>query len=329
VHHLYALASPNAQWLMQLADTECFAVDDGLVLTQSRDFRGWAQQEIETTLVTTSLPIPQDLDRLRQEKIPAIERHYTNSLHYRLVSFTPPFNKPDRLQVTLAPICFFDYYSLTPFFDEPVLTALDGSPISIREKYGNTALTYVSTDRGTSLIPAPVSVQGVLVTSDDQLVLMRRSSLVAFYPHHWSASFEETMNAPSSEGLCAPEETTDADFFSAAIRGLQEEFAIPARAVRDATVLSLNVEYLTLSVDVIVVIQVDLSADAIRQTWLLSARDKNEATKLSTIPADLPSVVKQIGIPTLWHPTSRMRLIQYLFERYGVDGVANALSTSA
>ncbi len=40
----------------------------------------------------------------------------------------------------------------------------------------------------------------------------------------------------------------DPDFFAAAIRGLDEEFAISEDAVEDIKVSSLNVEYLTLSV---------------------------------------------------------------------------------
>ena len=33
-------------------------------------------------------------------------------------------------------------YSLNLFFDEPLLATLDGSKVSIRQKYANTALTY-------------------------------------------------------------------------------------------------------------------------------------------------------------------------------------------
>src|SRR6202043_1856415 len=132
------------------------------------------------------------------------------------------------------------------------LTALDGSKTSIRQKYGNTALTYSSTDKGTSLIPAPVSIQCLVVTEDEQIILMQRSFSVAFYPNHWSASFEETMNAPTFNKKRVMENPGDSDFFAGAFRGLNEEFAIPSSAVENIKVLSLNVEYLTLSVDAIV-----------------------------------------------------------------------------
>jgi transcriptional regulator with XRE-family HTH domain len=326
-YSLYSLASPNARWLMQLADVERFAVDDCIILTNSKNFEGWSHDEIKTTVLNTRLPIPDDLEKLKQEKLPSIEKDYFNSSHYRLVSFTPSFSDLERLEVTLAPLGFHEYYSLTPFFDEPLLTTLDGSKASIRQKYGNTALTYSSTDRGTSLIPTPVSIQCVVVTKDQQILLMRRSSSVAFYPNHWSASFEETMNAPGTDRKGNPSRSDDADFFAGAIRGLDEEFAIPASAVESIKVLSLNTEYLTLSVDVITMIKLSLTAEEIRESWLLKAWDRDEASKFALLSTDLTTVVNKLFSRTLWHPTARMRLIQFLFHTYGVDEVAAAIKT--
>ncbi len=324
-YSLYSLASPNARWLMQQADIERFAVDDCIILTNSRDFRGWDGSEIKTTVLGTHLPIPDDLKELQQEKISVIEKDYFNSSHYRLSSYTPSFSDIDRLEVTLAPIGFHEYYSLNPFFDEPLLTALDGSKISIREKYGNTALTYSSTDRGTSLIPAPVSIQCIVVTEDQHILLMRRSSSVAFYPNHWSASFEETMNAPGTDRKGNPSRSDDADFFSGVIRGLDEEFAVPSSAVESIKILSLNVEYLTLSVDVITLIKLKLTVEEIKQSWILKAWDRDEASKFALISTELGDVVHKLFSKTLWHPTARMRLIQFLFHTYGVDDVAKII----
>jgi len=317
--NLYSLASSNANWLMELVSIERFAVDDCILLTNSRDFAGWGRDEIKTTILSRPLPVPDDLAELQQKKLSAIENDYENLPHYRLVSYTPSFTELGGLKITLAPLNFFDYYSLTPFFDEPLLTALDGSKVSIRQKYGHNAFTYGSTERGMSLIPTPISIQCIVVTKDQYVFLMQRSSLVAFYPEHWSASFEETMNAPSrdSEG--------DADFFMGALRGLEEEFAILASAVEDIKVLSLNVEYLTLSLDVFTVIRLGLSAEEIRQRWLLKAWSREEASRFALLPADLDAVVDRLFSRTMWHPTSRMRLVQFLFHTYGIDDVARAI----
>ena len=324
-YSLYSLASSNARWLMQLADIERFAVDECIILTNSRNFQGWNPNEIKTTVLSTRLPIPDDVEKLHQEKLPVIEKNYFNSSHYRLVSFTPSFSDLDQLEVTLAPLGFHEYYSITPFFDEPLLTALAGSKVSIRQKYGNTALTYSSTDPGTSLIPAPVSIQCVIVTADQQIVLMRRSSSVAFYPNHWSASFEETMNAPGLDRKGQPSRSDDADFFAGALRGLDEELAVPHEAVESIKIISLNVEYLTLSMDVIAVIKLRLTGEEIRESWVVEAWDRDEASKFALLSADLPAVVDKLFSRNLWHPTARMRLIQFLFHTYGVKAVASAI----
>ncbi|HLQ29653.1 MAG TPA: helix-turn-helix transcriptional regulator [Ktedonobacteraceae bacterium] len=322
---LYSLASPSARWLMQLAEIERFAVDDCIILTNSRSFAGWEPDEMKTTVLSKPLPIPDDLEEVRQAKIPTIEKHYFNSSHYRLSSFTPSFSDFGRLEIVLAPLSYYDYYSIIPFLDEPLLTALDGSKISIRQKYGNTALTYSATDRGTAFIPTPVSLQCVVVTQDHQIVLMQRSSSVAYYPDHWSASFEETMNAPGVDRKGRPSRSDDADFFTGAIRGLQEEFAIPSDAVESVKILSLNVEYLTLSVDVIILININLSSEEIRQHWIVEAWDREEASRFAMFSTDLNEVVNKLFSKTLWHPTSRMRLIQFLFHTYGVKEAAKAI----
>lgn len=322
---LYTLASDNARWLMQLADVERFAVDDCILLANSENFKGWEPHEIETTIISTPLPIPSDLASLKEEKLPAIEKHYFNGPHYRLVSATPAFSELDHLKITLAPLGFFDYFSLNPFFDEPLLTALDGSKVSIRQKYGNTALTYSSTDKGTSLIPAPISVQSILVSRDQQIVLMQRSQSVAFYPNHWSVSFEGTMNAPITDHQGNITQPGDESFFTTAIRELDEEFALSPSAIQSIKVLSLNVEYLTLSMDAITLIKVDLDAEEIKQNWLLRARHRDEASKFGLVSTKLADVVDKMFTRTLWHPSTRMRLIQFLFNTYGIDEVAKAI----
>jgi hypothetical protein len=154
---------------------------------------------------------------------------------------------------------------------------------------------------------------------------MRRSSSVAFYPNHWSASFEETMNAPGLNRKGQPSRSDDADFFAGALRGLEEELAVTQNDVESIKVLSLNVEYLTLSMDVITVIKLRLTGEEIRESWIVEAWDRDEASKFALLPAQLPVVAEKLFSRTLWHPTARMRLIQFLFHTYGVKAVASAL----
>jgi hypothetical protein len=305
---------------LHLANADSFAVDDCILLVSSENFRGWERREIVTAILPEPLPIPDDLAQVQKERLPSIEQRYFNSSHYRLVSATPANHENHHLKVVLAPIRFYDYFSLSPAFDVLLLIGQDRSAISIRQKYGHTALSY-SDDETTSQIPAPISIQCIVVTGDEQIVLMQRSKSVAFYPQHWSASFEETMDAPDP----AHAQKGDKDFFDGAIRGLDEEFGIFEEAVESVKVLSLNVEYQTLSVDVITLIKLKLTAEEVKQSWLLRARDREEASRFATIPADLNSVLDVLMSERLWHPTSRMRLIQFLFQRYSVKEVVHTL----
>jgi transcriptional regulator with XRE-family HTH domain len=322
---LFSLASPNARWLMELANVDYFAVDDSIILTNSHNFAGWEPHEIKTTVLNVSLPIPEDLADLRQEKLPEVEKKFFNSSHYRLAAYTPMLTDRTHLEITLAPLSFYDYYSLTPFLDEPLLTALDGTKVSPRQKYGNTALTYSSSAYGACLIPAPVSIQGIVITKDHYILLMQRSPYVALYPNHWSASFEEAMNAPGITRKDKPSPSDDGDIFTGTLRGLHEEFAIPADAVESIKILSLTVEYLVLAVGVMAIVKVDMTAEEIKQNWALEARDKDEASSMAVLSTELTNVVDKLFSDLLWHPTARMRLLQFLFHTYGVDAVKKAI----
>ena len=70
---------------------------------------------------------------------------------------------------------------------------------------------------------------------------------------------------------------------------------------------------------------IGLTAEEFRQSWLLKAWDRDEASKFALLSTDLSAVVNKLFSRTLWHPTARMRLIQFLFYRYGVDEVAAAI----
>jgi hypothetical protein len=176
--------------------------------------------------------------------------------------------------------------SLNPYFDEPLLTTLDGSQISIGEKYGNTALTDSSTDKATSLIPAPSSIQCVVLTQDQRNLLVQGTLSVAFSPNHWSASFEETRNAPGRVKVQQVQQG-DVDFFARALRGLDEAFALAEDAVKDRKALCLTVDYLTLSADGFLLIRLELSIDESKPACMVSAKHRDEASRVKSISTDL------------------------------------------
>ena len=77
--------------------------------------------------------------------------------------------------------------------------------------------------------------------------------------------------------------------------------------------------------DAITLIKVDLDAEEIKQNWLLRARHRDEASKFGLVSTKLTDVVDKLFAMTLWHLSARMRLIQFLFNTYGIDEVAKAI----
>ncbi len=77
--------------------------------------------------------------------------------------------------------------------------------------------------------------------------------------------------------------------------------------------------------NVVTVIRVNLTAEEIRQNWLLRAWHRDEASRFASLSTELSAVVDKLFSKMLWHPTARMRLIQFLFHAYGIDEVARAI----
>ena len=74
------------------------------------------------------------------------------------------------------------------------------------------------------------------------------------------------------------------------------------------------------------IIKTHLTAAEVKFHWLMQAPDRNEASKFATVSTDPSAVLQKLwSQDVLWHPTARMRLIQFLFHSYGVEEVAALL----
>lgn len=62
-----------------------------------------------------------------------------------------------------------------------------------------------------------VNNQPIIITSDNKLILFKRSEQLDFYPGSWSVSIEEQMVGPENN------KPGDSDFFDCAERGVREE----------------------------------------------------------------------------------------------------------
>lgn len=156
---------------------------------------------------------------------------------------------------------------------------------------------------GAPLVPGLAAVHGAVVTSDAQLVLMRRSAGVLYRPLHWAATFEEQMIAAD---LSAPDALE-----RAVLRGLHEELGVAAGRARTRFLTAL-IELETLNIAFLSRVDVAASAREVRELCA-GAPDAHDADSVAFVPAEpavLRALVSSGGRPghAPLHPTSALRL---------------------
>lgn len=119
----------------------------------------------------------------------------------------------------------------------------------------------------------------------------------------------------------------DKNFVDGALRGIREELG-PDLSVthEDIRVLSFCVEYPTLSFDVICLAHIQNSIDEIRRSWKFTAPDKHELNQSQAISISLQDLSSlYLETKRQWHPSARMRMLQVLFNIYGVPKTLSAI----
>ena len=316
--NLAHLASDRMQYLMHAAHVQDLAIDDCIVIAKSKDFKGWAKDELSISVINDNVPLPLELQEVFNKYKDKIEVEITDNKSYRVIYFSPWFMDRRVIEIRLAPIDFITHYLISHLLDKPVLKTENGKKATIRQKYGYDALLYSISSH--PIIPANISIQPIIISKDDQLLLMQRSGHVFYYPNAWSASIEETMQAYPSN---------DNGFVDGAIRGIKEELGSGLNiGEHDIQILSFCIEYPTLSFDVICVARILSTAEEIKQSWLLDAPDKYEAKRIEFVPHQMDALLKVILEDRIWHPTSRMRIFQLLFHSYGFEATLSAYKSS-
>lgn len=152
---------------------------------------------------------------------------------------------------------------------------------------------------GRTALPGIAAVHGIVLTTDDQVLLAQRNTNVGYAPLHWSASFEEQLNEHDFG--------TDEDPFThAARRGFYEEFAAeidPKRISALSALLQLDL----LNLGMVMLLRPGLTAAQIEERWINLAQDGWEASQLGWLPrGSLHQLTRWKDFSPL-HATSRLR----------------------
>lgn len=293
---------------MHKADLNSFVYDGVAQLIASPNYKGWIESDIDIKHTKSTWKLPTVLEKERNIQYRKLQTgNYTNDSLYRLNSLE--YNSLDTSKLTLnfSEINFFDYYSVYKIIHSSFIVK-PNSPITPMEQYGAEILISLNKkNKITSPLPNIINVQCILITSDKKIVCAKRSNTATFLPGHWSASFEETM------------EVKDANFQEAAKRGAYEEFGDSiGDNIIESKILSINFEYHSMAITPFCLIKISKDSTEVKKSWQ-TAKDRDEASALDFISLELETTLSKLFDNRLWHLSSRKRILECLFNQFGVE----------
>jgi DNA-binding winged helix-turn-helix (wHTH) protein len=316
---------PKAEEIFRLTGYRtAFAIDCGLEIHRSPEYRGWTRQDVRVITKTKPIRLPRDLQQFVKSHRPKPP----NNKKYALVGIKRDSSEDRMLEIELAPTDYFSTDPIERFNRQNSLRDEEGHRCSPFTKYGRNLLNFES-----SRLPRKMSVEVTVELANDKLLLTRREETgLDWELGKWSLSFEEQMNAGEKV------RRRDNDLFDTVLGGLEEELGRKAPVSR-VRILSLMLHTAALSGLATAFVSLpEMSLADVRAHWDLQARDKYELKELDqiswTIEALAPMLMKVITVlpssrvisPDSWHWTSRSRALAVLFHKYGVAKTLEGLS---
>lgn len=314
--------------VMQQEGLSSLSLDACFEILHSHLYKGWRPHEIEYQPLAKAPPLKDDLA--------AITRYHPpdppNNGKYRLMTYSPDSTERPTLRIQLASTDYFSTYPIQRRLFEDVLEDPKGSQCSPFTKYGAHLLEF-----GDHPLPNIVCVHAIVVLPSGNLLLTQRvrsSDRIDWHAGKWSCSFEEQMTVKINDPR------NDETFLDTAYAGCVEELGITNDHVDDVRILSLVLEAAWNVVVPIALINVHATFEDIRSFWELKARDGvsrelRNVTELTWSSEAIRPILKRERIcvgehtigPDDWHGTARMRLLQSLFHRDGIEKTLRSVAT--
>lgn len=321
------LGDSKTSLVMEREGFHGLALDACFEIIHSHLYKGWRSHEIEYLTPINAPPTAPDLDELILNN-PA---QPPNNGKYRLISYVPDSSERPTLQVQLASTDYNSTYPIQQRLFQEVLKDSNGAPCSPYSKYGRRLLDF-----GEHILPNIVCLHAIVILPGDKLLVTRRvrsTNLIDWHAGKWSCSFEEQMTVKVGEPR------NDKSFVDTAHAGCEEELGLLDDKIIDIRILSLLFESEWNVVDAVALIRVHTALEDIQAYWQLKARDgvSRELRNVEEIDwhvdAIRPILERQpirVGKHDIakeeWHGTSRMRLLQSLFHRNGIEETIKSLT---
>jgi hypothetical protein len=291
------------------------AVDDGLLFVRADLQLGWRNGQIHL-IFEPPVKYSQELRGIAERQ--RLRLSFPNKTKYMITKIEPPLldrvHGDSLVKIHLSPISYFDIRGVELSLDEPMGIG-ENPQTTLRQHYFKEHMLF--TDR--NQLPNKAVIHILVVTRDQQFLVMRRSRNVEFQQGQWSATFEEQMQGDYVDEVTGIKESGDKDFHAAAVRGVYEELGI-VTSQQTITLLGICSEYENLAYNIVGVAQVDQDANEVINSWKLHAPDRSEGSRLLNLPFNreyLSDILQKdsFSLPDhgvfneAWHPTSRIRML--------------------
>jgi hypothetical protein len=184
------------------------------------------------------------------------------------------------------------------------------------------------------LFPRQLVCHVVVLSSDDQLMLCRRSDEVRYERLAWSASFEESIDALKDldhQGNVNPSMTVRRAL------GVDEELGLPEPIVNsaDVTFIALGTEWTYMSTPLIVLVRLPNTSATEIGDYFLAAHDR-EHVDWDAVPFTVEHCIRMLSTEThapagrpgardRWHGTTRFRILCAAFSKFGYPETLSSL----
>jgi len=169
-------------------------------------------------------------------------------------------------------------------------------------------------------VPHALCAHMIVVTSDEKVLITKRSSKTVYFPKTWSSSFEENMTVADLDG----KEPAALTWMK---RGISEELGLAPNTHSDDNirVLSVFLESDILNISICGFVRLSVDRDTLDQVLRTIPRTDKEFTAWTYLPYTDESLIQEILWPPseYYHPTSRFRMLLALMKKNGLHEMAS------
>ncbi len=328
--------APELRQFLEEHGIEPHAIDGSIELVplpvndEEEGVHGYTRDMVEVQRMQGKFELRPELERIASEELDRRAKSSSLRKHWRAMEIRGNFIDHPELIIRLKEMPYYRFAGLEMYLDRPVL-----GKKTLRESFGSSIMDLQDSPYG-HITTAAISV----VTSDDNLILVKRSNEVDRYPGCWSASIEEVMSADSDS----------VDPWNTVERGVHEELGDFINVEKDRTFLTgIVLEYDCLAVSLTFLTFIDEEWEEIVSEYRgrASAGQAPVPDPREWIVADcVPFTADRLGAllrsenyeaselafsrlpergPGKWHPTSKYRVLRASYYRHGIPATWEAL----